>query len=428
MPTVPTPARRRLLFACLYFSEGAPIGYVWWALPVRLRDAGMPVDQVTAITSLLVLPWALKFLWAPLVDAVRTPVWGLRSWILSAQFLMALPLLALIWVDLASAVGLVTTLLVIHAVCAATQDVAIDALAIRTTPPEERGTINAWMQGGMLCARGIFGGASLWAEKYIGAGAVLVCLVLAVWGSGVLLLLMGPMDTRPTTRGGLGTSLRAIGHALARAFGRRTTWLGLGFALLGGAAFEAVGSVGGVMLRDRGHSTELVGLFFAAPVLAVTIAGGFVGGRLADRFGRARAAGWSVVLTALVVAGLAAIVALLPPGGSAGMLSPEILGLTAVYAMVGATTATSYAVFMDLTDPAIGATQFSAFMGATNLCESWSAKMCGRVASASGYPAAWLLGAVISLAAVPILWAIGRSLRRSAAFGGEPVKRPATGP
>ena len=73
---------------------------------MRLRDAGMPVDEVTAITSLLVLPWALKFLWAPLVDAVRTPVWGLRSWILSAQFLMGLPLLALMWVDLASAVGL----------------------------------------------------------------------------------------------------------------------------------------------------------------------------------------------------------------------------------------------------------------------------------------------------------------------------------
>ena len=390
---------------------------MWWALPVRLRDAGMPVDKVTAITSLLVLPWALKFLWAPLVDAVRTPVWGLRSWILSAQFLMGLPLLALMGVDLASSVGLVTTLLVVHAFCAATQDVAIDALAIRTTPPEERGSINAWMQGGMLCARGIFGGASLWAEKYIGAGAVLVCLVLAVWGSGVLLLLAGPMDTRAANRGGLVASVRAIGHALARAFARRSTWLGLAFALIAGAAFEMVGSVGGVMLRDREHPTDLVGLFFAAPVLAVTIAGGFVGGRLADRFGRARAAGWSVALTAVAVAALAGVVALLPAGGGGGMLSPEILGLTAVYAMVGATTATSYAVFMDLTDPEIGATQFSAFMGATNLCESWSARVCGRVASVSGYPAAWLLGAVVSLAAVPVLWAIARSLRRSTPGG-----------
>ncbi|QKK09944.1 MAG: hypothetical protein HND58_18495 [Planctomycetota bacterium] len=72
---------------------------------------------------------------------------------------------------------------------------------------------------------------------------------------------------------------------------------------------------------------------------------------------------------------------------------------------------------MDLTDPEIGATQFSAFMGATNLCESWSARVCGRVASVSGYPAAWLLGAVVSLAAVPVLWAIARSLRRSTPGG-----------
>ena len=36
-----TPGGRRLLFAALYFSEGAPIGFIWWALPTRLASGGM---------------------------------------------------------------------------------------------------------------------------------------------------------------------------------------------------------------------------------------------------------------------------------------------------------------------------------------------------------------------------------------------------
>ena len=38
--------RRRLLFASLYFSEGAPIGYLWWALPTKLRAAGADIEQI----------------------------------------------------------------------------------------------------------------------------------------------------------------------------------------------------------------------------------------------------------------------------------------------------------------------------------------------------------------------------------------------
>ena len=55
---------RRLLFCLLYFSEGAPMGFLWWALPVRLRESGMPGPDVAALLSLFVLPWAFKFLWA----------------------------------------------------------------------------------------------------------------------------------------------------------------------------------------------------------------------------------------------------------------------------------------------------------------------------------------------------------------------------
>ena len=125
-----TPRGRALLFGCLYLSEGAPIGFVWWALPTLLRQDGVDVAQITTLTALLALPWAFKFLWAPLVDVVRGPGWDLRSWIVVAQVTMGLALAPLLVIDWAAAFDVVFVLLVLHAFASATQDVAIDALSI----------------------------------------------------------------------------------------------------------------------------------------------------------------------------------------------------------------------------------------------------------------------------------------------------------
>ena len=85
-----------MLFAALYASEGAPIGFIWWALPTKLAEAGVEVSRITSITAVATLVWGLKFLWAPLVDAWRGPRWGYRSWIVSAQCGMAVALLPLL--------------------------------------------------------------------------------------------------------------------------------------------------------------------------------------------------------------------------------------------------------------------------------------------------------------------------------------------
>jgi len=64
-----TPLGRRVLFTLLYLSEGAPIGFIWWAMPTRLRAAGVSVEEITWLTAILVLPWTFKWLWAPVIDA-----------------------------------------------------------------------------------------------------------------------------------------------------------------------------------------------------------------------------------------------------------------------------------------------------------------------------------------------------------------------
>jgi len=62
-----TRRHKILLLTALYAAQGLPFGFFTQALPVLLRDAGLSLKAISA-TSLLFLPWALKFLWAPFVD------------------------------------------------------------------------------------------------------------------------------------------------------------------------------------------------------------------------------------------------------------------------------------------------------------------------------------------------------------------------
>jgi MFS family permease len=391
MNLLETARGRRLLFCALYASEGAPIGYVWWALPTKLRAAGVPVERVTQITALLVLPWAFKFLWAPMIDTLRSRRWGLRHWTISAQIAMGLALVPLFTVPIAESLTLVTACLFAHAVLAATQDASIDALCISTVPEHERGSVNGWMQLGMLSTRAIFGGAVLYLEQFVGEAATLVALVACVWFSMLLVLFCTREPVQPAS--GPGT-LRRFASLLAGTLARSSTWMGLGFAATAGAGFEAVGAVAHSFLIDQAAAKEQVGLFYAIPVIVCMSLGALLGGRASDRWGRAA----TTVAALTAIAGAVIVVGALYGTG----LHSAYGGLALLYVLIGAFTAASYALLMDMTEPALGATQFSAFMGATNLCESWAALTAGLLVARMGYTSAFICMALFSLVAIPL--------------------------
>lgn len=386
-------------FGVLYFSEGAPIGFLWWAMPTLLRADGVAVERITALTAALVLPWTLKFLWAPLVDAWRGPRWGFRAWAAAAQVAMGLCLLPLVFVDPAEGFGLWFGLLLAHAVCAATQDVAIDALAVAGVAPAERGRVNAAMQVGMLGGRSLFGGGAILLAGWVGWAGVFGALVAAVWISLVVLWTQVEEPAmEPPAEGD--DRVRSFGCTLRAMFVRRATWWGLGFALVAGAGFEAAGALAGPMLVDLGVATTTTGWFFAGPVVVAMAVGGIFGGRWSDGGERAARVLRALIAMSALVAVLGVAVVLGAPGWGA------MVGLGLLYLGIGAFTASSYALFMDLTDPQLGATQFSAFMAATNGCEAWAAWMGGRAAGAAGYGPALLLMAGLGLFGVIFLAAL----------------------
>jgi len=158
-------------------------------------------------------------------------------------------------------------------------------------------------------------------------------------------------------------------------------WIGLAFALTGPAAFKAFEVVIGPFLIDRGLTQQEVGKFTAIVMIGAMVAGSLVGGRLADRFSRK---GFVAVSLIFIVASLTTLaIADIVTEQSGGRFLLVLIAVTAFG--IGLFTVAAYAMFMDLTEPRIAATQFSAFMGATNGCESWSTLAMGQMIAGYGY-------------------------------------------
>ncbi|MEO8681460.1 MAG: MFS transporter [Vicinamibacterales bacterium] len=393
------PLRRKVLFAALYFSEGAPIGFLWWALPTKLRAAGLGVEEITGLLSVLVLPWALKFLGAPFIDVLRSPRWPLRAWIASCQLLMGLLLLITLRFDWKAEFGVVSVFLILHAVTAALQDVSVDAYAVAIVAPEHRGSINAWMQVGMLTGRALFGGGALLVASWIGDTAMMLMLVGAIWSSLAVLGVAGALegvagaDAGASIGGRRAVFLLALGEVLRA----RSTWLVLGFAIIGGAGFEAVGILVGPYLLDRGFSSAQIGGFLFLPIVGALILAALAAGTLADHLERRRTVGSVLVLMVVTIAVLSQLSVTAP-----GWLPLGLLAL--LYFLIGAFTTASYALFMDQTDARLGATQLSTYMSGTNVCESGSAFAVGKLVGVAGYGTAFLVMALVSLVGLPLLW------------------------
>ena len=123
--------------ACLlYFSEGFPFGIATETVNTYLSFSKIDLTTIGLISSVGLI-WTLKFFWAPLVDLAGS----YRMWIFGALIVMSLSIAGLGMVAPASPAFWGVLIVLIAA--SATQDIAIDALAIRITPPDLLGVVNS---------------------------------------------------------------------------------------------------------------------------------------------------------------------------------------------------------------------------------------------------------------------------------------------
>jgi MFS family permease len=359
----------------------------------------------------LALPWTLKFLAGPLVDRSVARGGRLRSWILACQFVMGLTLLPLAAGNSVPGFDLLLGLLLAHACFAAVQDVAIDALCIRTVSVDHLGSINGWMQFGMTAGRAAAAASVPLLIHLFGWQPAVWTIVALIWVPMLVVVTMVHETPVLASRGAIRaespatkqTADSAIDPAESRAskrprpFAGVVTWMlvpAMGVALLVGSGFEATGALAGPLLVDLQFDAGTRALFFGAVAPAGLALGGLAAARSADRLGLRRAVAFGVAAVAVAVGALAWSLA---DGEPQTGEWPQVALLGIVYLGAGFLISASYACFMAVARGRWAATRFSLLMALTNGCETGSALAGGRLAASLGYGAAIAVLAGLSL-------------------------------
>jgi len=386
---------RILLVTILYLTEGAPIGFIWWAMPTLLRQQNVAIESITSLTAILILPWIFKFIWAPLVDSLRNEKRGYKFWIFISQLFMGLALVPLIFVSPQNNFFLWGLFLFIHSFAAATQDVSIDALVINVIAKNERGKLNGFMNAGMLIGRSLFGGGTLILAYELGLNYLLGLIAVIIFFVMLILVLVKEPALPIKSK----NQFETFKQNISIAFKSKNTWLAILFALTSAAAFEVAGGLAGPFLTDLKISQETIGVFFALPVVLAMFVGGLIGGYISDKVNRKSA-------VRMFLSGFVVTIIIISVYNFVEPLIDDVIFLstyTAMYFFVGLFTSSSYALFMDLTNPKIGGTQFSTYMAATNGCEGWTVWSAGFIVAGYGYSPAFILMCVVSLLSLLVL-------------------------
>ena len=176
------PGVREMLF--LGFASGLPFPMVLTTLSARLRLSG--IDRTTiGLFSLVGLAYSLKFVWSPVVDRYRLPVFGAigqrRGWMLFSQLGVVAGLLMLAFSDPGSNAQRVALLATFTAFFSATQDIAVDAYRIESVDVSLQGTSSAAYQVGYQIALICSGAGALvmashggWMQAYFLIAALLM--------------------------------------------------------------------------------------------------------------------------------------------------------------------------------------------------------------------------------------------------------------
>lgn len=385
-------ARKLLLLFVLYFCQGLPGGFLAVVLPVILREQGLDLATI-GLASLLSLPWLAKVAWAPLVDRFYIARLGRRrSWILPAQAGMIAITLAFTRVRPEDGLLAVVILFFVLNILAATQDVAVDGLAVDLLRDEELGPGNTAQVAGFKLGNLFGGGVLLALSGVVGwSGDFFVmsgCLALA-W---VLVFLHREVAPEgPPSGDGLGSVLPRLFTALKSQgawFWLFLLWVKFG-ETFGGAMTKP-------MLSDRGFSRELIALVEGVVGGVATILGAVAGGVLARR------RGWRPVLGGAAAGQGAALVLLglysLGPIGAVGWAI--LAGVEAAFG--GAVGVAVFVLAMSWRDRSVGAAQFTVAQVVYMSGGALAAPLAGRIGDVVGVPALLVAGGVMAASVWPL--------------------------
>jgi MFS transporter, PAT family, beta-lactamase induction signal transducer AmpG len=423
------PAVLRMLF--FGFSAGLPLLLVFGTLSFWLREAGVDLATIGFI-SWVALAYAFKWVWAPLVDRLPLPVLTARlgrrrAWLLLAQLVVMAGLIGMASSDPALKLSTLVGFALLTAFASATQDIALDAYRIESATQDRQPALAAAYQTGYRLAMIWAGAGALtiaarfdaseatyefapWTMAY---GAMAATMVV-----GVLTTLLSPEPklTAPLPPAATGSSAgerlrRWLVDAVIEPFAdflRRYRWHAvLLLSLI--AVYRISDVVMGVMAnpfyKDLGFTKDEVAAVSKVYGVVMTLAGAFLGGALAMRFGVLR----TLFLGALLSAATNLLFALLALRGHDLMFL--IFAISADNLSAGIASAAFIGYLSGLTNVAYSATQYALFSSVMLLLPKYLAGFSGVVVEQVGYASFFVGTAMLGLPVLALVWLAARAQR-----------------
>ena len=391
-----SPAAIVLAVGGLYVGQSIISGVTFTALPSVLRDHGVSLDAI-GLTYLAVLPWVLKFLWAPALERFRLPEKGpsrSRSIVLIGGLISATGLV-LAGLIAPTNIWPIMAIFVVIAFAASTVDIACDGHAVESLHRRHHGWGNAAQVGGAYLGAAIGSGLFL----------VLVAQVNWAWSMiamAALLSLLGlPFLLAPTSKPeAMRLHRPSIGQALRRTEMRR------GLVL---AAFYAASQKWGLFmlgpfLIDAGLDLTSLGTINGAGGMIVGFACALLGGACVRAWGSRSILILALVLQTAALSGLGFaawtgntphwLLITLALASSSGILAVGFVAL--------------YAKFMELSDPRQAGIDFTLLQCTDALVSMIGGIGSGWIAQHFGYGACFGAAAAFTVLALPVVVLLGQ--------------------
>src|SRR5262245_11503651 len=297
---------RVLIVMFLGFSSGLPLALSGSTLLFWTAEAGVNLKTI-GLFALAGTPYTVKFLWAPLVDAIDLPFFSAwlgrrRGWLVFSQLLLIATIAYLGSCDPAAAPGAVALGALFVAAASATQDIVIDAFRIESLKEDEQAAgmasyVAAYRVGMLVSGAGalflVSGFQELgFAHRAAWNASYLVMAALVIVGIITTLVASEPEKSEAAERTHDKTNaLRRLGQTVIGAFQDFFFREGLLVAvvvLLFVVLFKFTDALAGVMTGpfavDLGFTRNEYATIIKGIGLAALLIGGFAGGYVARAF------------------------------------------------------------------------------------------------------------------------------------------------
>jgi PAT family beta-lactamase induction signal transducer AmpG len=383
-----------------------------------MREAGVNLGTI-GLFALVGTPYTLKFIWAPLVDALDVPVLSAwlgrrRGWLLLTQMLLIAAIVFLGFTDPAVSPWMVAFGALLVATASATQDIVIDAFRVESLDESEQAAgmasyVAAYRVGMLISTAGAlflvsgfeaFGLArhASWTAGYA-AMAVLVLI-----GTVTALIATEPEASVRARAASAGERpLRRVTEAAVGAFSdflsMKMAWVALAFVILFKFTDALSGSMTAPFVIDLGFTRNEYAAIIKGVGLAATLLGGFAGGFVARAYPLA---------PSLWIGGLLQAFANVAFSWQAHV-GHDIAWLTFAIVAENFTSAIGTVIFVAYLsalcrNPLHTATQYALLTALAAFGRTYLSSGAGYIAEATGWMWFFLICAVAGLPAMALLW------------------------